>query len=389
MSAGHARLSASAAHRWLHCPGSIGDGGASAYAAAGTFAHFIASTCLEDSNKKPGDWLGNSTIVDGFTVECDREMVDAVQLYIDAIDEDRQPGDETWVEMPLLNALQQVDPDMGGTADFVRYRPSTRHLRVWDFKFGSGTYVEADDNSQMKIYGLGAMMETNKRVQTVELSICQPRFEGADPVRSWSFNAVDILEFIADIKKAADLTRVPGAPLVAGEHCKAFCPNARTCPELERMHHELVAADFTVAVAYDPGRLAAALAAIPLVKERIKAIEEFAYAEATAGREIPGFKLVDKRAMRQWKSEGDVIEWAQKNAIDPYEPRKLLSPAKIEDKLKEAAPRGKKKEAGAVLEPFVVKVSSGTALVPVSDDRPPAKLISVDDFAVIDGNANA
>lgn len=384
----HARLSASAAHRWLHCPGSLGSGGTSAYAAAGTFAHHIAAECLENSIATPGAWLGNKTIVDGFKVECDQEMVDAVQLYIDAVREDIQPGDAVWTEVPLLAALQQIDPDMGGTADFVRYRPSTKHLRVWDFKFGSGTYVEADDNAQMKIYGIGTMIETKQIIHDVTLTICQPRFEGSAPVRDFHFKAVDILDFVADIKIAADLTRTPGAPLVAGEHCKAFCPNARTCPELERMHHELVSMEFSPVGVYDPAKLAAALVSIPLVKERIKAIEEFAYAEATQGKEIPGFKLVDKRATRKWKSEGDVIEWAQAQALDCWAPRELLSPAQLEKKVAETAPKGKKKEAGKVLEPFVEKVSSGTALVPVSDERPPAKRISVDDFAVIDGNAN-
>ena len=65
-----------------------------------------------------------------------------------------------------------------------------------------------------------------------------------------------------------------------GDVVKAFCPNAHTCPELAKLHHDLVAADFTSVVAFDPARLSSALAAIPLVKERIKAIEDEIPAEA-------------------------------------------------------------------------------------------------------------
>lgn len=396
MSAGHARLSASAAHRWLHCPGSLGDSKSSEYAAAGTYAHSIAADCLTSPGLQPFGWLGQDAEIDGFDVTCDQEMVDAVQLYLAAIDEDAQPGDFVWVEMPLLNALQKIDPDMGGTADFVRYRPSTRHLRVFDFKFGSGTYVEVDDNAQMKIYALGAMVETNQLIQDVTVTIVQPRFEGAAPVRDYHFKAVDILDFIADIKKAADLTRDPSAPLVAGEHCKHFCPNAgpskqhpNGCPKLLEMQHALVAADFNSVSVYEPAKLAAALAAIPLVKARIKAIEEFAYAEAVAGRDIPGWKLVDKRPNRSWIDEDAAMTWCAENIKDNYVERKLKSPAQIEKLLAERAPKGKKKEAGKMLDPFVQKISSGTVLVPVSDERQPAKLITVDDFAVIDGNASS
>jgi hypothetical protein len=380
MSAGHARLSASSAHRWLHCAGSVassGKDGSSVYAAAGTYAHHIAAVCLTEG-RPPGLWLGNKTIVDGHTVECDQEMIDAIQVYLDAVADDRKPGDKWWVEMPLLESLKYIDLDMGGTADYVRYRPSTKHLKVMDFKFGSGTYVEADDNEQMKVYALGAMVESKEVIHEVEVVVVQPRHEGAAPVRPWSFKAVDILDFVADLQCAALATRNALPELNAGDWCK-FCPHARTCPELEKKQHALVAQEFSV-VSYDPDKLAAALQSIPLVKERIKAIEEFAYAEALKGSTIPGFKLVDKRATRKWKSEGDVIEWAQKNAIDPFEKPGVLSPAQLEKKI-----GGKKKETEALLAPFVEKVSSGTVLVPVSDERQPAKRITAEDFKCLPG----
>ena len=96
--------------------------------------------------------------------------------------------------------------------------------------------------------------------------------------------------------------------------------------------------------------------------------------------------ILDKVARRKWKSEGEVIEWAQKNAVDAFDKPALLSPAQLEKRLGETAPKGKKKEAGKVLEPFVEKVSSGTVLVPITDERPVAKRISVEDFTVIPGS---
>lgn len=397
MSGVHARLSASAAHRWLKCPPSVNakGGGSSIHAATGTFAHDIAARCLNDPSISASDFFLKKEKVDGFEVECDLEMVDAVNLYLDEIAADLQPGDLTWVEMPLLQALSRIDPDLGGTADYVRYRPATRQLLVMDFKYGSGVYVEADDNDQLKLYAVGAMLECGRSVNEVTVGIVQPRFEGAKPVRTSVFKGHELLEFVADVQEAANKSRDPNAPLSAGNHCK-FCPLARTCPELERRHHELVAADFgvvgdaTVApTAAAPGALvdyralAVALDSVPLVKERIKAIEEFAYQEALKGAEIPGYKLVDKRPVRRWKSEGEVILWAEAQAIDPYAPRSVVSPAQLEKKLAESAPKGKKKEAGKVLEPFVERVSSGTALVAATDARPPAKRVTAEDFAVI------
>ena len=377
----------------MACPpsASFSGGKASVFAAAGTYAHDIAAKCLGDKSLSPSDFFLKKEKIDGFEVECDLEMADAVGLYLDEIAADQQPEDQCWVEMPLLQALSRIDPDLGGTADHVRYRPSTKRLLVTDFKFGSGVYVEAEDNSQLKMYALGAMLECGRPVKDATVRVVQPRFEGAKPVRDWHFKGHEILDFVADVKAAANLSRDPKAEYHAGEHCK-FCPNARGCVELERHQHALLAAEFEPAALTSAApnqqvalraKLSAALKSIPLVKERIKALEEFAYQEALKGIEIPDFKLVDKRPVRRWKSEGDVIEWAEKNAIDPYAPREVLSPAQLEKKIAEGAPKGKKKESGKVLEPFVEKVSSGTALVPVADDRPEAKHLTVDDFEVL------
>lgn len=336
-----------------------------------------------DDTRHPAEWFGNKTIIDGHEVECDQEMVDGIVVYLDAIRADILPGDVTWTEMPLLEALQKVDKDFGGTADHVRYRPSTFHLKVTDLKFGSGTYVDVSDNKQLKKYALGAMIASDKLIQTVEVCIVQPRHEGSEPIRSETFAAVDILDFVADLKEAAAATRLPNAPLKSGTWCK-FCPNARTCPELERHQHALVAQQFAVGAPYDPDALAKALTSIPLVKERIKAIEEFAYAEATRGSEIPGFKLVAKRANRKWADEDELRQWGIRENVNVFDAPELLSVAQLEKRVKEAAPKGKKKDAGDALKPFVVKQSSGNTLVPESDNRPPAKTVSAEDFNLLE-----
>lgn len=384
----HARLSASAAHRWMACAGSVGgQSDPSIHAATGTFAHEIAAKCLTDPAVVPGDFYLQRKTIDGFEVECDQEMIDGVRVYLDYCNSDLQDGDVEWVEMPLLEELQSIDKDLGGTADRVRYRPSTRELAVNDFKYGSGVYVEVVDSKQQKMYSLGALLKVLRmgfKVDTVKNVVVQPRYEGASPVRETTFKALDLLDFAADVQDAAEATRRPNPPLVAGDHCD-FCPKRRTCPELEKHHHAVVSAALGEVV--DVQQISTLLAAIPLAKQRISAIEEHAYKLAVQGVEIPGFKLVDKIARRKWKRDGDVIEWAEKNAIDPYAPRELLSPAALESKLKEAAPRGKKKEVVAALQPFYEKVSSGTALVPLTDDRPAVKRLDDNDFAVVDGAA--
>ena len=139
----------------------------------------------------------------------------------------------------------------------------------------------------------------------------------------------------------------------------------------------------TALEALPPEKLAQALDIVPAVKARIKAIEELAYTRAIQGQSIPGYKLVEKRPTRQWRDEAAVVQWALDNAVDPYE-MSVLSPAQMEKRVGEALPKGLKKEAKSRLDPFVERVSSGTALVRADDDRPEVKRIEAKDFAAVD-----
>lgn len=384
----HARLSASAAHRWAACPGSVAlsegvPNRASAAASQGTFAHHIAAECLkgrsvvmllEHGPLDPAAWLGNKTIIDGHTVECDQEMVNGVREYLTAIMDDLQLGDQVWIEEDVTPALQKLDPRFGGNSDFIRYRPSTRQMRVRDLKYGSGVFVEAENNVQVMMYALGALLKTGAKCDEVVVTIDQPRIQTLDgTTRDFKFSAGRIIDFAADLIDAARAVK-PGAPLVPGPEQCGFCPARHMCPALERQQHELVVMDFDRAVAYDPVALAKGLSMIPTVKAKIKALEEFAYAEAERGVQIPGWKLVEKRATRKWIDEAAVVAWAEANAVDPYEPPVLKSPAQLE--------KGLSKPAKAGMAALTEKKSSGHALVPETDDRPAVKPLSADEFDV-------
>ena len=369
----HAALGASTAHRWMSCPGSVRlaagiEVPASAYAEEGAAAHMLAEICLKDGIDARA-LIGRK--VNGYA--ADAEMADGVQVYVDAVRAELEPGDLLLVEQHFsLNRLRPPG-EMFGTADAVIYKPGLRRLLVFDLKYGAGIVVEAVGNPQGRYYGLGACMALAERpVSEVEIVVVQPRApHPAGPIRRETISAFELVEWSADLLEAAERTLDPEAPLVPGAWCR-FCPAAGICPGLRERALATAQAEFAAARLPSPPspaslpaeEVARLLTAAELAELWIRALRAQAHAELAAGRIIPGWKLVPKRPTRRWRDEGQTVVELQALGLpeDELIARRLKSPAQVE-KLVGAS---RKRE----IADLVVAESDGTTLARQIDHHP-------------------
>ena len=356
-------------YRWATCPGSVRlskgiPNRSSKYAQEGTDAHEWAAKILDGK-----DCLANAP----------EDMQDALRVYIDVCKADRDDG---LTEHKF--DLTAVYPGLFGTADRVHWRKADRLLTVIDFKYGAGIPVEVEGNPQLRYYALGALMTCGFPALEVEMVIVQPRCpHPAGPVRRERISAADLIDFATELIDYAKATEDPHAPLVPGDHCR-FCPagGAGICAALKDKANAVAAQVFAPGLPYDAAALAETLKWLDVLDSWVKNVREFAYSEAEAGRTPPGYKLVAKRATRQWKDLASA-EQACKNLglgeLEMYGEPKLCSPAQIEKAL--TARKLKPADRKAALEPLVESVSSGHTLVAESDPRPAVRQDAAEVFS--------
>lgn len=220
-------------------------------------------------------------------------------------------------------------------------------------------------------------------VESVKITIVQPRVSHPDgPIRSEVVELGELLEFAAELMEAAAATQAPDAPLVMGDHCR-FCPAMAHCPAQREHAMELAQVEFGVVDSLPP--LPASLPhelfeqmleKLPVLDAWSKAMWAYAEKQIKEGKEVKGFKLVDRRPRRQWIDEKAALDRLERDgykAEEVFEPAALKSPAQIE-KL-----TGKKNFPAEL----VVKKSSGVTLAPETDARPAASLTRGEEFEAL------
>lgn len=396
----HKTLAPSAAHRWMRCPGSIrAESGHedtdSPHAAYGTAAHVVASRALE-YEKDADFYLGEmiSVSADGRRlVECDQEMVDGVQVYLDYVR--RLRGDFTLIEQwaDLTHVLPEEGA--GGTADYIAVAfgdSGAATVDTVDLKFGVGVQVFAEENEQLMLYALGALREVElmaDSIDAVRLHIVQPRLDHIDV---WETTADHLRQFAKRAEEAGRLALSKDAPRVPGGKQCRFCADRTECRARAEYLMQSIADQFedcTSPVALkDSERLNnAELAHLFNLSGQIANwltdLKALAMARRMDGQELPGLKLVRGRGSRDWADPDRAEAFVKRlvGAKDAYT-KKLVSPAQLEKKVG-------KDTYGKRVAKYVTKNPGAPTLVHESDKRPaisPSDLLGFDDVSKEEDN---
>lgn len=381
----HAYFSPSAAHRWLHCtaapkreeryPDEVTE-----FALEGTLAHAFAAKALKDA-------LGNRDTTE------ERETIDRLQrfytkemeyvadeyaerviaAYDDAqiVDKEAQLLIEERVALPYEPGKRCY-----GTADAIVLNDWA--LEVFDFKYGKGVKVEAEDNPQMMIYAIGAFERMRQLgipvPDEVNLTIIQPRINN---ISTWNTTRgylcfiwlKDVL--VPRMEEAmSELARAQ-----PGDWCR-FCAARHECRELAA-YCLGTQAQFPIASDIDTDTLARdVLPRLTAIKAWVKDMEERGLKEALDGKALPGFKLVEGRSVRKI-SDPEAVANALMSAgvAEPWRPRELKTLTELEKTVG-------KKAFGELCGQWLTKAPGKPTLVAEDDPRRPYN--AANEFAGID-----
>lgn len=367
----HAKLSASGSGKWLVCTPSASledqfPDEQSAFAAEGTFAHAVFEQELLSRLGRAVDPLPQDLI--HFDSADLRDHVQAaVDVALDRIREARSRCAD-----PVILVEQRVDfsrwvPEGFGTGDLVIIADDL--VEVMDLKYGKGYEVEAEGNSQMKLYALGAYAALDHLydIRRVRMTILQPRLRN---YASSELLIEDLLEWAETVvKPRAQLAWDGHGEYAAGDHCSSyFCRARATCAARAQHAMTLAKADFALT---EPGllteeQICQVLARGDAVAKWIGDVQGYALDQAEKhGRAWPGYKLVEGRSNRKYADQDQVSQRLLQAGINEaliYE-RSLLGITAMEKAL------GKKKFT-ELLNDLVVKPSGKPTLVQDADKRP-------------------
>lgn len=224
---GHHCLGPSGAVRWMNCLASpwleaeMPAGPDSPAALEGTLAH-------EESER----------VLRGEQAEC-TEYPEA-QDYVDYV---RELGDTRLIEVKLM--WDQYIPGGYGTADAIVIREDERLIEVCDLKYGRGVRVDAEDNPQLKFYGLGAVLALAPLypIDTCRVHIHQPRL---DHISVAEYSKADLLAFGEQVKQVY-VTMITANELIPtpGEGQCRWCRAAGMCKARAEYNIKLAQQEFT------------------------------------------------------------------------------------------------------------------------------------------------
>lgn len=380
----HAVCSASSSERWMHCTAAPRfeeqfPPSSSTYAEEGHLAHSICElygrkrfTVMRPSEfEKELQQLKANPLFQP-------EMLTTAQFYVQYLEEkiNEFPA-KPFVAFEIKVDFSDFVPEGFGTCDCAIIGGDT--LRITDYKHGKGVFVSSVNNSQMRLYALGALKffyaVYGDTIENVVMAIVQPRISEdvteermtVEELRAWGDAVRD---------KAQRAYSGIGATFEPGDWCR-FCRGKAVCKA--RAKKNCAFEDFKDAVPQSAARDGATppgtqiLSNVEIADLLVRAadlvkwysdLKDYAQQEILAGREIPGWKVVAGKSVRAFTDTDaafNAIRAAGYDDVMLYDrkPKTLAALEKLVGK----------KNFEAIAGQFITRPMGAPTLVEASDPR--------------------
>jgi hypothetical protein len=337
----HALLSASGSKRWLSCtpsarleatlPEQKRSANGFDFSQEGTMAHSLGEIKLRQYYGQIGieEYQREYEIIKNTPYYNDdfEANVDNYVLYVRS-----QIGEG---DNPLFE--QRVDfsdwvPDGFGTADVVIL--SKHAIRVVDLKFGKGVPVSALDNTQLRLYALGAWSKFKEEypdIKEVSYTIHQPRLDSISTDGTTIAKLVDWANYF--VKPKAKKAWSGSGEFLPGEWCQ-FCRAKAQCRARSDFNTELARLEFKDPPLLDDNEVSLVLTKAQNLRTWVNDVEEFALSRAVEQNVIPpGYTLSTSVTHRKISDSALAATVLVEKGMDPvviWEQPKLKSIAALE-----------------------------------------------------------
>ena len=333
----HAILGASSAKRWLTCTPSARLGErltsrfgseSSPYAQEGTKAHALAEIKVRKAFYAAD---GMTTTVYSRMSQEERDAYtginafryDALRAELGDIPSDMEHATDAYCDVVMEKYLSAKDQDastrllLEQRLDYSRWVPSgfgtgdcvivsDSLLEIADLKYGLGIPVDAVDNPQLRLYGLGAIAKFGQLYDfpAVRMTIIQPRLES---VSEETLGRVELLDWAeAEVREKAQQAWKGIGDFVPGDHCR-FCPAKAVCSARVAEALKLFRYGFETPGLIPDEQIPGILETLDVAEAWIKDFRAYVEKQALNGQKFPGWKLVrGKKPNRRWADPEEV-----------------------------------------------------------------------------------
>lgn len=369
----HALLSASSADRWLNCTPSARlaediEDTTSIYAAEGTMAHDIGEKLIQlylkeikkvDFNKLINECKKTDLFYEGMIDEVEDYSNYVIEQYNEALNK----TSDAMIFLEERLDFSEYVPEGFGTGDCIII--SEGEMEVIDLKFGKGVEVSPINNSQLKLYALGAYYKYGfiYGIETITMTIAQVRLNN---ISSWTITS-DMLEEWAEeeLKPKAKIAFRGKGEIYPGDWC-TFCKVRSSCKARAEKNMGLYNKYKEDSELLNPTEIANILENISDIEKWARDIKEFSLDEALKGTKYPGFKIVEGRSNRRITDEQKLAETLIQDGFKEeqiYKPKTLEGITNLEKLV------GKKKFV-ELSSDLIIKPEGKPTLVSIDDKRP-------------------